>query len=522
MFKHLPRLNDSQDSQQQNHQQQQQQHQKQTANSKNKSSIFVSLPLVEVPNSSLVRQRVSAKDCLAAATVTAGASLPLMIGGGRAKCALNPVDQHQHQPQSQQSFSHPSGPQNTALRAEQRRQNMVSVVRPVMSLAARPMPDDCFNVGSLATKNNQLQQLDDFIWSGDFARELSVSSGPNGVSGGGGGSIMDDFIKLDSRASRDLKLFQGTATNSSEDSLLFGCGGANLHQQQQLTRGCRTGGPMMMPDEFSERNARQQLILLRREEFELNRTVRRPHKFLVSKMDERKRYLQIIQSVWAQKDFKSAIEKLVDIYQCGLVFTAAGDGDFAAAGGLCSLQTPLVVDVIGMIVLRPKLWNLDVCQLVLPIIVNDLLGQSTKYENHIEVAIKSLKLILSYFSPVIKSTLEASGLNFSSSRRPGGTAAAGPNSNVQSVRASSLGVDLSHEDRVAKCLSCYKLLLEAQCLISKRCCSSARETATATTASSPPARLLPMFRELNQSLSGFIHSLTSTAKSDSCCNSATQ
>lgn len=225
----------------------------------------------------------------------------------------------------------------------------------------------------------------------------------------------------------------------------------------------------------SEQESRQQAILMRREEHELNRHIQRQHHFLVDKFEERKRNLQIIQSVWVQRDFRHAMEKLVDIYHQGLVFAPARNeprtkstGNNETQSQLSSMNTSLVVDVVGIIILRPKLWTLEICQLLLPIIINDLLMQ-TRHEYYVEVALKALRLILTHFSSVIKSTLE-------------------------SLKHSNklVGVDLSREDRINKCLTCYKHLVEAHSIVAARG-SGRRETSQ--------CKLEAQYREL-QSLFG--------------------
>lgn len=223
-------------------------------------------------------------------------------------------------------------------------------------------------------------------------------------------------------------------------------------------------------EEPNEQQAKHQLLLFKREQLELNGGIRRQHRFVVAKLEERKRGLLIVQSAWMERDFKHAIERLVDLYHQGLIYTNTGvskseelKSDSRIGASLSSLNTPIVVDIISVIILRPKLWNLDVCRLLLPILINDLLlvaqnSQQTRivsrnpeedsmhYEYYTEMALKAVKLILNKFGPVIKSTLD----------------------NERDVNHPLIsGVDLSRELRVNKCLDCRRLLMEAQQVVAK-------------------------------------------------------
>lgn len=382
------------------------------------------LPQVPIPNSALVHQRASAAglssgtvptvgDHLAAASVQAGASLPLMIGN-RPKCVVNLVEQQQSQPSHQHQNNPPSasqlapvGPQNTALRAEQRRQNMsVSVVRPVVAVS-----------GAQA----------------DNLSEKSKSSSSN--------SLIDDWISFDRKYLNSGDLVKG---QTSIDELLFSIKAANqrhyeFHAADQAT--ATNARQLRFEQEHLQQERQHVLAMAHREQHELNRGLRRQHQFVVDKLEERKRQLSIVQSVWVQRDFKHAIEMLVDIYHQGLIFTS----DNQQPCKLKSLNTSLVVDVISIVILRPKLWTLEICQLLLPIINQDLLVQTNQYEYYTEIGLKALKLILTHFSFIITSTLS-------------------------SLKDSNkvIGVDLSREDRINKCIACYKLLLESHSVMSQQ------------------------------------------------------
>lgn len=431
-----------------------------------------SVPAPLINNSALVRQR--AKDHLAVASLATGASLPLMIGG-RSRCVVNVLSDEpdlsdkgtistkaDEMPQQQQQ--QPNGPRNTAIRAEQRRQNMsVSVVRPIVSSAApicepfsKPINQSSDTTASGNLRRAKLEESP--LWP---AHEFAQKS-----------SIIDDFMALDN--SRQMG-------RSSTREHLMDPTGEMLLLSGRFEDSLSFGSQAPPDDEFVEQRARQQLLLFKREELELNRGIKRQHRFVVAKLEERKRGLQIVNSVWVQRDFKHAIEKLVDLYHQGLIFTnncpqsrptvssankfSIPSSSAPATATLSSLNTPIVVDVISVIILRPKLWSLDICQLLLPILINDLLvvyehhrNQSIssslrgneqephQYEYYTEVALKALKLIINQFGPVIKNTLD---------------------SEKDSKRLLAGGVDLSREERLNKCLSCLKLLMEAKQVIAK-------------------------------------------------------
>lgn len=380
-------------------------------------ALILDLPPV-ISNSSLVSEQASAKQLLVAASVNTAATLPLMIGG-RSKFVLNIVhDNSRSADSSGFNETHRSadklGPTHTASRAEQRkRNNMISVVRPVVS---SPM--------------ESLMHSSEAIPVGD---------------------------RLSSRLIEDMMVADKTCRMQN---LVGGGGGvlANSGQPEEDSQFAFKPPPLV-----NEYELKQQLALLRREELELARGIKRQHEFVVGKLEDRKRSLQIIQAVWSQRDFKRAIEKLVDIYHQGLVFSCATQHGLASrqeqtTAGLRSLNTSLVVDVLGVISLRPKLWNLEICQLLLPIIINDLLlahgrngsalgkqlrgceSQARLSEVYLDVAIKSLRLIVSQFGSLIRNTIESQK---ESSRLAG-------------------GVDLSREERVNRCLSVYALLGESQ------------------------------------------------------------
>lgn len=479
-------------------------------NEKNHILLFNLPPAVN--NSTLVRQRASAKNLLAATSVTTGASLPLMIGG-RSKCVINSIEADSElgtdegadsnrrrflvSPSQLSSLEKPTcttmshtlmsnaGPKNTALRAEQRKQgtNMVSVVRPVMASAAERVNFD--QQADLTRK--KLDGHDSDFTSSSWQCQVQLS----------GGSILDDFIQLEQRINSN-KLASSATMHDLHGTDMLMMEKLNFHSSE--------------PTEVQQR---QQLALFRREEFELNRFVRKNHRFFILKIEERRRNLLIIQSLWFQRDLKHAIEKLVDIYHQGLIFTTDCDygpikanqpqrfDDINRTSGsktiLNSLNTSLVVDVLSVLILRPRLWSLDICQLVLPILNNDLLVQyqnkvskeNNMYEYYSEIGLKTLKLILTNFSSVIKTTIE-----------------------TQKECAKLLtGVDLSREDRLNKCLNCYKLLLESKAII----VGSSLQSTTIKHRTNQPfgGKFGYLYRELEQLLSLFSCSPSAAQSSSS-------
>lgn len=385
-----------------------------------------------VSNSNLVRQRASAaKDSLAAASLATGASLPLVIGNGNFEDSAN--DSSTEHESSLRSM-------NTSLRAEQRRQN---VVKPQIKTSTEP-------IRSTAKVSTRLE--DSALWSRSKRDERKSS-------------VLDDWMDLHDR-------LHDTEKSSDIDAIL-----ADLSiLRPQISDESYRWSSGEESDQLARMNRQHELVRLRREKMELEKGVKRQHKFFIQRIDERRRNLKIVLTVWTQREFKRAIEKLVDIYHQGLVFVAcdqAGDSITHTGkrehSGLSSLNTCLVVDVISVMISRPSLWTLDICQLLLPIIVNDLLVQrdTRTHEYYVEVAIKSIGLILTHFSPVILSTLH---------------------SQVDESRL--VGVDLSREDRIAKCKELERLLLEARKIAAQKKSDSRSDS-----------RLANLYNDLDRSFS---------------------
>ncbi|XP_061669406.1 katanin p80 WD40 repeat-containing subunit B1 isoform X2 [Syngnathoides biaculeatus] len=130
------------------------------------------------------------------------------------------------------------------------------------------------------------------------------------------------------------------------------------------------------------------------------------HATMCVMLSNRRKNLQNVRDVWARQGIKSALDAAVSMNDLSIV-----------------------VDVLNIINLQPSLWTLDVCATSLPQI--DELLQS-KYESYLQCGCTSLKIIVKYFWPLIWETLRA-----------------GP---------SSVGVDVTREERQQKCRVCCKHL----------------------------------------------------------------
>ncbi|XP_011330395.1 katanin p80 WD40 repeat-containing subunit B1 isoform X2 [Ooceraea biroi] len=150
----------------------------------------------------------------------------------------------------------------------------------------------------------------------------------------------------------------------------------------------------------------QMSVLTEMSEAEVLNSMMRSHDSMMAVLKSRHRSLQIIYSLWHNKDLKAAVESAVAM------------NDLA-----------VIVDLLSILTLKPTMWNLDLCNSLLGPI-SDLL--QSKYEMYITVACSALRLILRNFAPVIKSNVEAP--------------------------LHTIGVDVSREERYHKCLSCYEKL----------------------------------------------------------------
>ncbi|KAL2745384.1 katanin p80 WD40 repeat-containing subunit B1 isoform X1 [Vespula maculifrons] len=172
-------------------------------------------------------------------------------------------------------------------------------------------------------------------------------------------------------------------------------------------------------------------VLAEMSEAEVLNSMMRGHEPMMAVLTSRHRSLQIVYSLWHNKDLKSAIDSAVAM------------NDLA-----------IIVDLLGILTLKPTIWNLDLCNLLLGPIAE--LVQS-KYEIYITVGLSALRLILRNFASVIKSNVEAP--------------------------LHTIGVDVSREERYQKCLSCYEKLSTIRGILLKK--------------QSAPGKLGASFRELS-------------------------
>ncbi|KAK0159154.1 hypothetical protein PV328_010075 [Microctonus aethiopoides] len=151
-------------------------------------------------------------------------------------------------------------------------------------------------------------------------------------------------------------------------------------------------------------------------EAEVINSIMRGHDSMMVVLTNRQRSLQIIYSLWHNKDIKSAIDSAVVMN-----------------------DQSVIVDLLGVLNLKPTMWNLDMCNSFLRPIAELL---QSKYEMYVTVGCTALKLILRNFAPVIKSNVEAP--------------------------LHTIGVDVSREERYHKCLACYEKLEAMRGLIQKK------------------------------------------------------
>jgi len=140
------------------------------------------------------------------------------------------------------------------------------------------------------------------------------------------------------------------------------------------------------------------------------------HDSMMSVLTNRHRQLEITHSLWNSKDAKTAMEHVV------------GRHDLA-----------VTVDLLSQLNLRASIWNLDICQVMLPSI-QELL--ESKYEMYMTIGCGSLKLILKNFAHMIKTNIESPVYTH--------------------------GVDISREERYNKCKGCNDELLSIRSFLLKR------------------------------------------------------
>lgn len=113
----------------------------------------------------------------------------------------------------------------------------------------------------------------------------------------------------------------------------------------------------------------------------------------------------------------------------------------------------LLVDLFTVLNLKKSLWSLDLCQILLPEIL-DLI--TSKYETYVTAACGALKVVLQTFGQVIKSNVTA---------------------------YPSVGVDISREERYKKCRSCNEIILQIRPIVESKL--------------QTPGKIGTSFRELN-------------------------
>lgn len=171
-------------------------------------------------------------------------------------------------------------------------------------------------------------------------------------------------------------------------------------------------------------------VLNEMSEAEVLNSMMRGYESMMAVLTNRHRSLQIIYSLWHNKDLKAAVESAVTMNDLSVI-----------------------VDLLGILTLKPIMWNLDLCNSLLSPI-GDLL--QSKYEMYIMVGSSALRLILRNFASVIKSNVEAP--------------------------LHTIGVDVSREERYHKCLACYEKLTTIRSILAKK--------------QSTPGKLGVSFREL--------------------------
>ncbi|XP_053304476.1 katanin p80 WD40 repeat-containing subunit B1 isoform X2 [Spea bombifrons] len=143
--------------------------------------------------------------------------------------------------------------------------------------------------------------------------------------------------------------------------------------------------------------------------------IRKGHGTMCMVLTSRMRNLDTVRAVWSTGDMKTSMDSAVAINDLSVV-----------------------VDLLNIINQKASLWKLDLCLAVLPQIEKLL---QSKYESYVQTGCLSLKLILQRFLPLITDTLAA---------------------------PPPVGVDISREERIAKCKMCYKQLRTLSQLVKSR------------------------------------------------------
>ena len=175
-----------------------------------------------------------------------------------------------------------------------------------------------------------------------------------------------------------------------------------------------------LPNQFGKMSVSQNMAFgwpqTELSESEVTSSILKGHSNMMAVLSARSRNINIIRQMWHSKDTKTAAEQAV----------AFNDQS-------------VIVDLLSVIVLRSSIWTLDLCNILLPSIGQLLLS---KYESYVNNSAAALKLILKNFATVIKSNIDTPG--------------------------SSVGVDISKEERANKCMECYRELVKIRSGILKR------------------------------------------------------
>lgn len=100
-------------------------------------------------------------------------------------------------------------------------------------------------------------------------------------------------------------------------------------------------------------------------EAEVTSVILKGHESIMTVLANRGRQLEIIHKLWQSKDAKTGF--CIMIY-CKIITDFSFDGyKFSAVDHSVSLNDPsVVVDLLSVIILRPSIWNLDLCVSLLP------------------------------------------------------------------------------------------------------------------------------------------------------------
>lgn len=283
--------------------------------------------------------------------------------------------------------------------------------------------------------NDKAKQIDDSIVNGSTCNTLSSWLSSSKYNQYSSQQNLNDLVIGQQPQHQQQQIFAASIDEPYQQLMLQN---SQLSTSASLSSLFLTGNGPPLSSDNSIDGANKSLhnrMLLRKEQ-ELAKLIKRQHALLCQTLQYRRKQLHIIYAIWKSKDFKHAVEQAVLSYEDGLM--AEGQQTTCSSSSAC-----IIVDVLSVINLRPTLWTLDICQLLLPPIVNDLL--QSKYDYYVQVASQSLQLIVKNFSSVIKTTIQAS-----------------------STAAPSIGVDITREERYNRCLSCCNLLLNARSIVLKK------------------------------------------------------